>query len=229
MAQKTKKFVDDYKGPADKVSSIVVKCIKNPENDGYKAFIALHRKSPDVYGLGVKEIDPEHHVIQFHELHVNDNHVNDNHLSEPESEHEPEPGSETMNPLEKNTSPSHGYSTMAKFLEQNFGLDMTDKFDRSFSINKINVWIHLMQKKIKDSEDLRFVSLSDIIKMKCKEIKTELGSEPSYCINFLDSNYHKGVCKIDSETIVIIKHAYYMGLLAWATDSMACLSLFMID
>lgn len=146
----TKKFIDDYKGPCDKICSVVVKCIKVKEQ--YKVFIALHKKDEDVYGTGIRQIDPEIQDVQFH---------GSDHLS--------------VDPM---TSPSHGYGTMCESLEKDFGLDVfkdliADKFDRSMAFNKINVWIHCMYKKASDSQKLRFFLLSDIIGLGEKDYSLE--------------------------------------------------------
>lgn len=126
---------------------------------------------------------------------------------------------ENMNisPDETKVAKAHGYGTMCKYLETDYGLEIirdliSDNFDCTVSLKGTNIWIHNMFIRAKETRGLKYFLLSNIIDTQI------IPGTSCYYLEALDHFGKKDQYLVDPETIALIKHIHSLDLLKWSAD-----------
>jgi len=211
-----------YSPQIDNICSIVVKYVK--VLDGYRLFIALHKKDNETHGINVRPINPLIHDIRFHESSGQKHRQYDSvipseskisllfqslSLDSGSMRSSGSSGSECV--LSTDSGSAHGYGTMVQGLETDYGLEairdlISDNFNSTLRLDKTNIWVHRLYVLAKDtgSRGLVYVPLSNMIN------HHGLSEDPCF-IESLDHNGQKINCLIDPQTIGLIRHVHSLG------------------
>jgi hypothetical protein len=221
------------------VCSIVVKYVK--VLDGYRLFIAMHKKDNQTHGINVMPINPLVHDIRFHESFGQKHRQSDSVIpseskisslfqslsldsgSMRSTGSSGSSGSEFTQSMDSDST--HGYGTKALNLETEYGLEVirdliSDNFNSTLRLDETNIWVHKLYVLAKDTGDqgLIFVPLSNIITLDPRGLGDPTDLSPC-SIESLDHNGKKINCLIDPRTIGLIRHVHSLGHLVNQTMS----------